>query len=86
MFGFEILSRIFTSYGDVIDCNQCLVRFKFNSLSLASTVSITTGIRPLPLPHFWTNYIKGEGVVSTIVYQYLGRYINFLYFRVRQRQ
>ena len=52
MFVFEILSRIFNSYGDVIDCNQCLVRFKFNSLSLASTVSITTGVRPLPLPHF----------------------------------
>lgn len=85
MFGFEILSRIFNSYGNVTDCNQCLVRFKFNSLSVASTRVYNDLVRPPPLPHFWTNYIKGEGVVSTIVYQYLGRYINFLYFRVRQR-
>ena len=48
MFVFEILSRIFNSYGDVIDCNQCLVRFKFNSLSVASTRVYNDLVRPPP--------------------------------------
>lgn len=61
MFVFEILSRIFNSYGDVTDCNQCLVRFKFNSLSVASTrVYNDRGSTPPPPPLLDKLY-KGGG-------------------------